>query len=1419
MVKSGDMTYLLIDMHHIISDGVSMSVLTKEFAALYNEQTLEPLKIQYKDFAAWQNDLLKSEKMKEQEEYWLNIFSDEVPILNMPTDYERPVVQSFEGDNVNFEASEDLTIDLKNLAKTSKSTMQIVLLSALNILLSKYSEQEDIIVGVAIAGRPHADVQNIMGMFVNTLALRNKPIGNMSYIDFLKEVKKNSLDAYENQNYQIETLVEKLNLSRDMSRNSLFDVVLNMIDLVDNKTIELKDIELKPYGSKNGISKLDLTLSAQEHMSKLRFNLEYCIKLFNKESMEMLGRHYINILETIVHSPEIILSKIEMLSESEKGEIINDLSGPNRYYQENMTFQQLFENQVEKSPDNIALVFEGEELTYKEINEKANGLARALRDKGVKPDDIVGIMLNRSVEMIVSILAVLKSGGAYLPINPSTPKERIEYMLMDSKVNILLSEKDLIKEISFKGEILDLNEANLCEGVSHNLKNVNTSKDLAYIIYTSGTTGNPKAVMIEHVSIVETLLWSGESYGFKSSNTVLPIADYVFDGFITSFFAPIVSGSKIVFIKDLSMSASELIKLITKHRVTHWMSVPSVYSAVLELLNFENSQSLEVITLAGEDMPRSYIDRTKEINSTIKFCNEYGPTENSVITTILSDVQSDNISIGKPKANSKIYIVDRFLNLKPKGVPGELCISGRGLARGYLNNPEITLEKFIDNPFEEGARLYKTGDLAKYLPDGNIKFLGRIDNQVKLRGLRIEIGEIESRLLMHDKVKEVAVVLKENNSKEKYICAYLVSEEPLEELNLKSYLRGSLPEYMIPSYFIGLDKMPLNSNGKLDKKSLPNPDFGANLKQYEAPRNEVEEALVEIWSEVLGIENIGINHNFFEIGGHSLKATVLLSKIHKKLNKEIPLKELFKSPTIKGISEYLNEAQENIYSIIKKAAIREYYEASSAQKRMYILQQFDGSSTAYNMPAIFELQGSIDIERITQVFKELILRHEVLRTYFETIDGEIVQKIVKDFEFNIEYKEVNEDIHLVIDKFIRSFDLGKAPLFRVEMVKTQGQTYLLIDIHHIISDGVSMNILIKEFVSIYNGEILEPLSLQYKDFALWQNDLLKSEALDMQEKYWVNRFEHEVPVLSLPTDYERPIIKSFEGNRVDFQISEKSIAGLRRLTMLTQSTTQMVLLSVFNILLSKYSGVEDVVVGIPIAGRTHAELQNIMGMFINTLAIRNTPEGNKSYIDFLNEVKENSLQGYENQSYQLEALVDRLNLNRDMSRNPLFDVVLNMVNVVDDPQIISQDIIFKPYNNSSVMSKFDLSLHAVDSTNNLTLAFEYAVKLFKKDTIERLSRHYLNILEIVLDNPQISLKDIDMLSEEERSLILFKLNDTKAAYPSHKTIQELFEDQVNKTPNNTAVIYEGSSLTYRELNEKQIALLEYLELKALKRTP
>jgi len=1431
-----DKHILMADMHHIISDGVSMGILTKEFAELYEEKELPELRIQYKDYAAWQNEMIESGVMKEQEKYWLNTFHGEIPVLNLPADFPRPLLQSFEGDRIRYSINKEITEGIRRIAKETGTTMYMVLLAGFNILLSKYSGQEDIIVGSPIAGRHHAELEGVIGMFVNTLAMRNYPEGSKTIIEFIEEVKERALKAYENQDYQFEELVEKIGVKRDLSRNPLFDVML-AVQNTEIGEIELNGISIKPYEMKNRIAKFDITVSAVETEDSIDMNIEYCTKLYKKETIEQMMGHYINILEGVGRNPDITLRQFEIISEEEKHKLLYEFNNTCAEYPKEKTIHELFEEQVEKTPDNAAVVYEDKVLTYRELNRKANQLARVLRDTGVKKESIVGIMVERSIEMIIGILGILKAGGTYLPIECEYPEDRIDYMIKDTGTDLVLTQKQLNEKVKAKDKVINIDDEELYKGNEGNLEQINKSDDIAYIIYTSGSTGKPKGTLIAHYSVSRVVKNNGY-LAITDKDTILQLSNYVFDGSVFDIFGALLNGSILVMInKECVTNINRLKDIIMREKVTVFFVTTALFNTIVDI-SMECLKDVRKVLFGGERVSLQHARKALDYLGQGRLIHVYGPTESTVYATYYHIDRIEDtlgtIPIGSPIGNTQVYIVDKYDNLCPVGVQGEMCISGDGLAEGYLNRPELTEEKFVKNPFEPGKRMYKTGDLARWLPDGNIEFLGRIDHQVKIRGFRIELGEIENSLCKHKAVKEAVVIAKEERDGSKYLCSYVVGDRQLKVAELREYLSKELPDYMIPSYFMQLEAMPFTPNGKIDRKALPEPggkiDSGV---EYEAPRNEVEVKLVKIWEEVLKVEKIGANDNFFELGGHSLRATSVAAKIHKELNAEVSLREIFKTPTIRGLSEYIKGLEKNIYASIQPIEEPEvypagYYQASSAQKRLYALQQFEENNTSYNMTGVILVEGKLDTSRLEGTFNSLLQRHESLRTSFELAGEEIVQQVHKEVKFKIRYEEAKSDNPLsgdnelsakeigeTVREFVKAFDLSKAPLLRVGLIRVQEEKYILMyDMHHIISDGTSMGILIEEFAKLYEGKELPELRIQYKDYAAWQNEMVKSEVMKKQEEYWLKTFEEGIPVLNLPTDYPRPAVQSFEGNCIQFELDEEITRALKRMTKETGTTMYMILLAVFNILLSKYSGQEDIVVGSPIAGRPHADLENIMGMFVNTLAIRNQPKGTKTFRAFLEEVKINALKAYENQDYQFEELVEKLDVKRDMSRNPLFDVMFAMQNT-EMGEIAIEGLRFKKYGRESKISKFDITLDAVETGERIGLSIEYCSRLFNKETIERMTGHLKNIISRVTENPDTELDEIEMLGEEEKQLVLKGFNSTYADYPREKTIQELFEEQVEKTPDNMAAVYGEDQLTYRELNKKANQLARVLRGKGV----
>ncbi|MCB2298641.1 non-ribosomal peptide synthetase, partial [Clostridium tagluense] len=1072
-----------------------------------------------------QNIMAFNNKFKNEKEYWEKRLSGDIEIASFSNNSSNIYTYDRKINTLNFKLSNEVFNRVLSVSNNSQYGIYMILLSGVNYILHSYSRCSDVIIGV-----PKIKDNINKTNYNKIIPLRTYINEEYTFKEFLIKTTKDVKELYQFANFPLDKVVEQLESGNLADLNDLLKTIVLLSNIHEEKSLENTDGDiLFCFNFKDGY---------------LELNLEYNFNLFSEEYIEQIVQCLFCYLENVMKNPNVKLLDIEILNEEEKRKLLYEFNNTYADYPKDKTIHELFEEQVERTPDNIAVVFEDTQLTYRELNAKSNQLAGLLRSKGVQADSIVGIMVERSFEMIIGIMGILKAGGAYLPIDPNYPQDRKKYMLENSNAKILLIQEHFMEIVSYEGEIINLDDEGIYKNSVQNMDNISGANKLAYVIYTSGSTGKPKGVMIEHKSIINRLNWMQKKYPLAEEDVILQKTTYAFDVSVWELLWWSLVGAKV---KMLPQGAEKdptiILENIKSEKVTVIHFVPSMLSVFMEhVLSddcYDDISTLRYVFASGEVLKKEHSDIFNEMikdRNNIELVNLYGPTEAAVDVTYY-DCKSESytgiIPIGKPIDNISIYVVDKAHKMIPVGVAGELCISGVGLARGYLNNLELTAEKFVENPFVSGDKMYKTGDLARWLADGNIEFIGRIDHQVKIRGFRIELGEIESQLLAHELVKEAVVIDKEDEDGNKYLCAYIVSEEELKVSELREHLSRTLPEYMVPSCFIQIEKMMLTPNGKVDRKALL--ELDGTIKtgvEYEAPRNEVEAKLVRVWEEVLGVDKIGINDNFFELGGHSLKATVLVSRIHKELDVEVSLREVFKKPTIKGISEYIEKTEKSIYSIIEPVEEKEHYEASSAQKRIYMLQQFDLKSTAYNMPSVMEIEGRLDKQRLESAIEKLIERHESLRTSFKTIDGEIVQRVNKDIGFRVDYLEKSDkNRDEIIKEFIRSFDLNKAPLLRVGLIKLEEDKHILMfDMHHIISDGVSSGILIKEFVKLYEEKELASLRIQYKDYSHWQNKLLKSEVMKIQEDYWINIFKDEVSILNMPTDYSRPAIQSFEGD-------------------------------------------------------------------------------------------------------------------------------------------------------------------------------------------------------------------------------------------------------------------------------------------------
>jgi amino acid adenylation domain-containing protein len=1300
-----------------------------------------------------------NQNVKERD-FWLNKFSGELVKSSFPYDNNVKNMAGGKIERVKFKIIGELYSKCVSACKGTDHALHMLFTAVLVVLLHKYmyDDNNDIIVGSPIYSQDMDTDANIE--LINTvLALRNQINDDMTFKELLTQVRQTIIEAVENQNYPLEILMKKLGLEFFEKDIPLFDIAILVENIHDKKYL-------------HHIIHLNMIFSFFRGDKSIDGVIEYNGALYREQTVERIIRHYIQVTKTVLFESGLKLSDIDLLSEEEKKQILYDFNDTAREYPASKAIHELFEEQVKRTPDHVALTgpklqntkykiqtkyksqitnykqssalradfdtFGPMHLTYKELNEKSNQVAYLLREKGVLADSIIGIMMERSVEMIIGIIGILKAGGAYLPIDPEYPQERIDYMLKDSNAALLFTGRELSDTGKEKG------------GRRPGCVEVEMSVSLAYVIYTSGSTGRPKGVGVEHRSLVNAVTWQSRFYNITDRDHTTQYASFGFDASVLEIFPCLVQGALLHIIdEETRLEPEKLNRYFEKHGIT-FSFLPTPYCE--RFMELEN-RSLRVLLAAGDKL-RTFIKRNYQL------VNNYGPTENSVAAAAFPvDKHYHNIPIGKPIHNNCIFILNTCdLKLQPIGVVGELCIGGDSLSRGYLNNPELTAERFVDYRSNRSYRtyfsekIYKTGDLARWLPDGNIEFIGRVDQQVKIRGFRIELGEIESQLEKHDKIREAVVTAKESKNGEKYLCAYVVADNECPVSQLGQYLSRQLPGYMIPSHFVKLDMIPLTPGGKVDRKVLPEPDAPTGTEAYTAPQDEIEKKLVEIWSEVLSLEKekIGIDANFFWLGGHSLRAITMVSRVHKELNVKLPLAVLFKIPAIRDLAQYIKESAEDKGTWIEPIEKKEYYSLSSAQERFYVLQHIDPESTAYNMPITIKLEGPLVKERFEKAFKKLIDRHESLRTSFGLVKGEPIQRIHEKVDFAVGYSESSgSGPGKIIANFIKSFDLAKPPLLRLGFIKIAEKEHILMfDMHHIITDGISMGIFIKDLMAFYAGKELPPLRLQYKDFSRWQHDQLTSGKLKKQQEYWLGLFSGELPVLKMPWDYPRPPVQSFEGDSISFHFEAELSRKLNLLVRESGTTLYMVLLALYNILLSKYIRQKDVIVGTPTAGRKHPDLENIIGLLLETIAIRNYPEGEKTFEEFLEEVKENTLNAYENQAYPFSQIIKQPGIENenDRSRNPLFDVMLIVQNIdtrLEDLRI--DELKIEPYQGTShKVSKVDITLEAVEGEEGIFFNLEYCTKLFKRETMIRFINSFKKVASVVLEDRKIRLKDIEI---------------------------------------------------------------------------
>ena len=1428
---------LLLTMHHIVSDGWSIEILTRELTALYEAfaqglpSPLPELPMQYADFAAWQRRWLSGETFSRQLDFWRAELDGAPAGLDLPTDLPRPAVQTFNGAVRSMELPLGLSAEIRELCRREGVTLFMLLLAGFDALLARYSGQEDVLVGSPVANRHWAETEELIGFFVNTLVFRVKLSPVASFRSLLRQVRETALEAYDHQDLPFETLVEELQPERDLSRSPFFQVLL-LVQPLQRQLPGLDFLKLSPIDEEGETAKFDLSLVVLERENALWTAVEYNTDLFEGATASRLLGHLGQLLAAAAGDPERDWRDLPLLTEAEREQLLVGFNDTGSTSGPDVCLHQLFEEQVARTPERTALVApDGTRLTYRELNERAGRLARRLRALGLGPERLAGVLMDRTADLIITLMAVLKAGGAYAPLDPNYPQSRVLLMLETSRAAVLVTRRRLAE--AFEAELpagmqtLFLDPGWEAEEIAAPEPAPAALPDnLAYVIFTSGSTGVPKGVAIQHRSAVAMVRWAHAMYSPAEYAGMLASTSICFDMSVFEIFATLAIGGKIL----LAENALALPDLEAKDEVVLVDTVPSAMAELLRLGRLP--ASVRTVNLGGEPLKGSLVQEIyAQLPGVERVVNLYGPSEDTTFTSYaVVPRNAGHPLIGRPLTGEAAYVLDAAMRPVPIGIPGALYMGGEGVTRGYLHRPDLTADRFIPDPYgPPGSRLYRVGDLVRYLPTGELDFLGRLDHQVKVRGFRIELGEIESALTRHPEVQEAAVLALPDVLGGNRLIAYVESPRDLAAGELRAHLKRSLPDYMVPSAFVLLRGLPLTPNGKIDRRALaalaamPLQAEGAK-DEDQAPRTHAEAVLAGIWSEVFG-RPVGVRDDFFDLGGHSLLATRVVSRVRKALGVELPVRRLFERPTVAGLAESVEaalgvggagalETAPPIEPIPRTGPLP----LSFSQRRLWFLDQLDRGSAVYSIPYPLSLEGDLDPRVLRSALTEVVRRHEALRTTFPSLDGEPYQAIAPAAPFPlpvIDLAGLPETLRsaaaeaLVEEESRRPFDLGCGPLFRAALLRLEPARHvLLVAMHHIVSDAWSLEILLRELAALYEAGTtgrpspLPELPVQYADFAVWQRQWMGGGALSRQLEYWRRQLAGAPAGLDLPTDFPRPAVQTFEGSSRGAELPASLSAEVRAFCRREGVTLFMLLLAGFDVLLSRYSGQEDVLVGSPVANRNRAETEGLIGFFVNTLVLRLSLGGAASFQDVLRQAREVSLAAYGHQDLPFETLVEELRPQRDLSRSPFFQVLLSVQTAGRElPGFGGLKI--SGIDGESETAKFDLSLFVVDEETALRTAVEYNTDLFEGATAVRLLGHLGRLLTAAVSDPGQDWRDLPLLAGPEREQLLAGFNDTGSTSGPDLCLHQLFEAQVERTPERTALIDpEGVRLTYRELNAR-----------------
>lgn len=1430
-----DKFHMLWTYHHILLDGWSMSVLLEELLQCYE------LLVNGKTVAGTEEDLyedyiryIERQDKDKEEQFWRKYMNgtEEGSLLPFITAAENRTkgVGVFQEELLVLD--KEISARVEAYAKENGLTVNTLIQGVWAFILHGYTGKRDVTYGVITSGRPEQlrEVERRVGLYINTLPLHTKIDYNADIVTWLADIQQGQITAREHGYTALNTIQRWTNI-----RGDLFDSILvfenypvSKIAASDHWKLKLDNVVIKEHTN----YPLSIIVGASDKIEALFIYNEVILET---QYIKRLCGHFKQVLTEIITLKDGKTGDIVLITTPEKEQILHGFNNNFIKPDKNLTIRTRFEQQVKQTPDAVALVFGDEKLTYKQLDERSNQFGHYLINQGVQHEMLVPVCMERSTELLIAILAILKAGAAYVPIDPDYPAERIHFMLSESNSPVLITTTAYYDQLNMAAEHINLicTDQLVTELQQQPATPVNTvlsSDNLAYIIYTSGSTGQPKGVMVTHGNVVS--LVNGVNYvAFNSSDTLLSTGSPSFDATTFEYWGMLLNGGQLVLCEEQTLLDPVLLKREIDRRRINMMWFTAGWFNQLVDADIQVFKGLSVVLAGGEKLSAKHVSKLLEEYPAIKVINGYGPTENTTFSLtypVKVGLMDDNIPIGYPLSNRQVYVLDEQQHLVPVGVVGEIYLGGAGVARGYLNRPELTAEKFVANPFSEEAddKLYKTGDLGKWLPDGTIAYIGRIDEQVKIRGFRIELGEIENVLQQCEGVSQAVVTALPDANGQKRLIAYVVPADIFDRQEVISFMKGKLPAYMVPALLIELVQLPLTANGKVDKKKLPLQETDTLLiKEYVAPRNQTEQSLALILQRLLKIEQIGIYENFFNLGVDSLMVIRLIVAIREEIAVELSLKSIFVYVTVASLADYIAQnGNKTLLPVITKQPGSAKVPLSFSQERLWFIHQLEGS-IHYHMPAALKLKGKVNRKALQYALQSIVSRHEILRSVIRSEDGIAWQEIIAADGWQLSDITAAADLKTAINAFIyRPFDLSSEFMLRAGLVYLQEEEYILVlTMHHIASDGWSVNVLVKEFTELYAAAVngsspqLPDLQIQYADFAIWQRTYVTGDVLQSQQEYWLQQLA-DTPPLELPLDYNRPAIQRTNGAVLHHHLDSLLTARLKGFSLKQEVTLYMTLLSAFYVLLQRYSRQDDLCVGTPIAGRRQKETEDLIGFFINTLALRCDLSNKPSFTELVQQVKTTLLEGYAHQDIPFEKIVEVVVKDRDRSRNPLFQVMFVLENTPDAPELSLGDLSLSGEEIELATAKFDLNFMISETTHGVDLSIVYATDLFAAETIARMAKHYEQLLWSAVTLPGRSVDNLYMLTEQEEYELIHTFNPASVPHSQRtdKTIVDLFHEQVLQSPDAIAVVYEETQLTYRELNERADALGRYLKAEGVK---